>query len=180
MADEEDGSGGSGGQDDFASQFLKANANHDYMAGVLADCIRHCMRGVAAGDPSSPAYKATQEFEKLLKLMRHADGVYLYKLFADAIDEVRPKQPKLGGDWRASKYFDHTVMRAAQDGIQFVVESSCGDNAARGRASKRESNFLDAMRRIEEAREEMRKEADARWRATRPAAEPKSRKPKKG
>jgi hypothetical protein len=75
-------------------RFLKANANKDYMAWVLADCIRNCMRGVGtafSGDPSSAAYRASEDFVKLIDLMKYAgDDVRLRQLFVDAIEEIRP------------------------------------------------------------------------------------------
>lgn len=140
-------------------RFYKANANNEYMAAVLADCIRNCMLGVASsGEPSSAAYKAAQDFLQLIKLMKHVENVPLTGLFSDAIDEIRPlrtddifKEP----EHAASRYFDWTISHAAMTGIQFVVESSCHDNAAKGRASKRQSNFLDALRSIEDARKDM-------------------------
>ena len=77
--------------DSLEVRFLKANANKDYMAGVLADCIRNCMRGVASGDSSSAAYRASQDFLRLIKLTKFAEnGVPLMQLFADAINEIRP------------------------------------------------------------------------------------------
>jgi hypothetical protein len=47
-------------------------------------------------------------------------------------------------------------------GIQFIVERSCRDNAAKGRASRRESDFLNSLRHIDEDRKEMNRDREKR------------------
>lgn len=148
-------------------RFLKANANKDYMAGVLADCIRNCMRGVASSsDPTSAGYRATQEFLQLLKLMRFAgDDIRVGQLFADAIDDIRPKRTDdifNEPEHAAHRYFEWTIDDAAMTGMQFVVEKSCHDNAAKGRAGRRKSDFLSSLRQIDEARRSMNEDWDKR------------------
>jgi len=72
-------------------------------------------------------------------------------------------------------------LRAAQKSIQMIVERSCHDNAARGRANRREDEFVSAVRDIEELREHIRQQAIAEMQLrTRAKAKPKSRRtPKK-
>ncbi len=151
--------------DSFEDRFFKANANNEYIAGVLADCIRNCMRGIASGDPSSAAYKASQDFLSLIKLLKYAEnGVPLMQLFLDAIDEIRPSGTDDIGNQEtfAQRYYESSIIIAAQSGIQLVVESSCHDRAAKGRASRRERDFLGSLRDIDEARTEMNKYWESR------------------
>jgi hypothetical protein len=165
--------------EDWNERFLKANANVDFMATRLADCLRNCMRAVAAGDPTSPRYRAVEDFDMLLKLIVRSEGVPLHELFEKAIDELRPERlslDQLSSEWRAEYCYERSIMSAAESGLQFLVESSCADNAARGRASRRESDFLSAIRRIEAARQDMAQEANARWQAPKPAPTKKQRK----
>jgi len=157
------------GGDSWKVRFLKANANKDYMAGVLADCIRNCMRGVGtafSGDPASAANRASEDFAKLIELMKYAgDDVRLRQLFVDAISEIRPIRPDgdIGNDETfARRSFESSKLSAAMSGIQFIVERSCRDNAAKGRASRRESDFLDSLREIDEDREEMIRDREKR------------------
>jgi len=56
-------------------EFLKVNANADYMAERLAEMIRNCMRAAVSGDPDSQTYKALQNFQALQKLIGFSDGV---------------------------------------------------------------------------------------------------------
>ena len=48
---------------------------------------------------------------------------------------------------------DEATVYAAQMGLRYLVEKSCDDNAARGRASRREEEFRSAVGRIDEARD---------------------------
>lgn len=147
--------------DSWEVPFLKANANKDYMAEVLADCIRNCMRGVASGDPSSAAFRASQDFAKLIKLIKYAEmPVPIMQLFAQAIDEIRPDRTDDIGNKEtfAERYVEISIFSAASSGIQYIVERSCSDNAANGRSSRRRSEFLDSLRHIKEAQEERSRE----------------------
>ena len=133
--------------EDFGEQFLQANANVDCMAHKLADCLRNCMRAVATNDPSSAAFNATQEFDLFLKLLVRSEGVRLGILFDKAIEAIRPVQPDFTSELSAYDEYAQSIMQAAQDGIRYLVENSCGDNAARGRTSQRKSDFLSAIKR---------------------------------
>jgi len=136
-------------EEDFQERFLKANANVDYMAQTLADVLRNCIRASVASNPSSQTYEAAKNFEMLLKLIVRSEGVRIYELLEKAIEDitVEPRPDSVDG----------AITHAAQMGMRFLVEQSCHDNAARGRAGKRRSEFLDAIKCIEEAREEMRR-----------------------
>jgi len=147
--------------DSWEVRLLKANATEDYMAEVLADCIRNCMRGVASGDSSSAVFRASQDFAKLIKLIKYTETrVSVMQLFADAIDEIRPNcMEDIGNkDTFFERYVDISIFSAASSGIQYIVERSCADNAAKGRASRRKSEFLGSLRHIKEAQEERSRE----------------------
>lgn len=163
-------------KNDAEERFLKANANADFMANRLAECLRNCMRAVAGGDSSSGVYRAAQDFDILLKLLVHSEGVRLSELFGKAIEEIKPSPLQISGEWLASKDYDHAIISAAQSGLQLLVESSCADNAARGRASQRERSFLQSIKDIEEARQEMVREADEKWKSRKPMSVKKPRK----
>lgn len=127
--------------------FLRANADIDYMSGRLADLIRNCMRSIAAADSGRRTYQALEDFQALLTLIRYSDGVSGHQLFTQAIDELRP-EPR--------DTLDRAILDAAKCGIQFLIEMSCSDNAAGGRASTRRMKFLDSLKRIEEVRDTYR------------------------
>src|SRR5262245_48118327 len=96
--------------DDLQERFLQANANVDQMASQLADCLRNCMRAIAAEDPSSPRYRAVQNFDMLLKLMVRSEGVRLYELFEKAIDELRPERDDPASEWNAYRYHERSIL----------------------------------------------------------------------
>ncbi len=164
--------------DDLGEQFLQANSNVDYMASHLADCLRNCMRAVAATEPSSATYKAVQDFDMLLKLLVRSKGIRFGELFDKAIAELRPERAEPTGEGSAYRYYEHTILTAAETGLQLLVESSCADNAAKGRTSSRRSDFLSAIKSIDEAHKGVVIEAQVRWPGPAPAPT-KPRKPRK-
>lgn len=119
-------------------RYLRLNANLDYMAGRLADCLRHCMRAVAAatGDSALARQRAIADFVLLVQLMERSEGVRMGDIFEAAIKEFR----EVDDD-------NFATVRAARSGLQFLVELSCSDGFARGRASQRERDFLAAIER---------------------------------
>jgi len=137
--------------------FLKANANTDYMAARLADCLRDCMRAVAADSPDSRRYYAVQNFSMLIRQLKHWENPNLHELFAKAIDHLRPLHPP----WDDPRHaVERAYIVAAEHGIKFLTELTSRDTAARGRTSRRQSEFMDAIKWIDEAREERRKHYD--------------------
>ncbi len=110
--------------------------------------IRHCMRSIASSDGGRyQTHEALQDFMALQKLISYSDGVKGYELFDKALAELRPT---------TEDDLDRAILSAAKTGVQLIVERSCPDTAARGRASKREDKFLLALERIEAARERSR------------------------
>ena len=47
---------------------------------------------------------------------------------------------------------ERAALRAAREGIKYLVESSCSDNAARGRAARRRDSFERAIYEMEDVR----------------------------
>ena len=72
-----------------------------------------------------------------------------YDLFRKALEEFRDET-----DWGTA---EHAKVGAARRGMKYLVERSCSDNAARGRASRREREFLSAIKAIDEVREYRRR-----------------------
>ncbi|MBI1650125.1 hypothetical protein [Hyphomicrobium sulfonivorans] len=142
------------GMEDFGERFLKANANVDYMASVLAQMLRNCMRASASQDPAGQTYEAMQNYMTLQKLVGYSEGVKAYELFEKAIAELRIDEQ--------NNRVDAAIVHAAKMGLRVLVEKSCYDGAAGGRASRREDEFLNAIERIEPAREEERKKWEQR------------------
>jgi hypothetical protein len=124
--------------------FLKAMAIPEIITQKLADFLRDCIRASAASTPGGQMYSASQNLELLLKLFARSENVRILDLVADAITDLKPEP--------TGYPLDDAIMRAAQLGSRYLVERSCHDNAARGRARKREAEFLDAIERIEKER----------------------------
>lgn len=139
------------GADDFRESFLRANANLDFISYQFADVIRNLMRATAAGDPSSTIYKAAEKMNFVADLLSRTDEKFgFYHVFEKAVSDLR------NDDDRESNV-ETAIVAAAKDGVKFLVERSCDDNAARGRASRRRQEFLSAIRWIEEERESNRR-----------------------
>lgn len=138
--------------------FLRVNANTDYMAGVLADCLRDCMRAVAADSPDDRRNRGVQHFSTLLRQFKHWQEPNLYDLFGKAIDELRPSHPDQYDDRKA---IERAYIVAAERGIRFLTELTASDPAAGGRASRRQSEFMTAIKWIDEAVERSHRYYDA-------------------
>jgi len=135
---------------DFSGEFTKANANLDYIAAQFADVIRHLMRAISSDDPSSGIYNATRSMNSVAELLSKTEEKFgFYQLFSKALEEFRDDV-----EWGTS---EHDIVHTAHRGIKYIVERSCTDNAARGRASRRRDEFLSATRMIEEMREYRRR-----------------------
>lgn len=135
--------------EDFHERFLKGNANSEFMAYRLSDLVRSLVRATAANsDPASQVYQASETLKFLIELMSHADGIQPYEIVHKAAEDLHVEE---GRD-----PVDEAILHAAKMGARYLIEMSCSDNAARGRASKRRDEFLTAVKWIEEAREERR------------------------
>lgn len=131
--------------EDLNERLLKANANPAYIADRFADVLRNLVRAVAANDPSRPVHLAAEDMRFVSDLLQRCDHpLSWYSLFADAVRRVQATLPD-GEDERR-------YVQAAKDGMKYVAEASATDNAARGRASRRLREFLDAIERLVQVR----------------------------
>ena len=127
---------------------MSVNANGPFIASQMADVIRNLMR--AASSDNGPISKASEQMEFVQDLMaRCEDGSTWWRIFSDAIEEIRSNLP--------DDKFDENYIHAAERGIKYFVESSANDPAAHSRSQKRLSEFKDSIRSIETAQVEARK-----------------------
>ncbi len=137
--------------DYFRESFLQANANLDFISLQFADVVRNLMRATAAGDPTSAIYKAAEKMNFVADLLSRTEEKFgFFHVFEKAIADLR-------NDDEGEGNIETAIVSAAKDGIKFLVERSCDDNAARGRASRRRQEFLSAIRWIEVERESNRR-----------------------
>lgn len=137
--------------DNFREAFLTANANLEFISSQFADVIRDLMRAAAATEPSAAVYRAAEKMNFVAELLSRAEEKFGFQdIFEKAVLEINFEGEKESSVERA-------VVAAAEDGVRFLVERSCVDNAARGRTSKRRQDFLQSMKWIEAEREAMRK-----------------------
>ncbi|HZS85359.1 MAG TPA: hypothetical protein VFA50_20995 [Stellaceae bacterium] len=145
MPDEESNS-----KSNFRDEFLKANANLDFIGSQFADVLRDLMRAVSSDDPTDGAYRAAKKMDFVADLLSRCEEKFGFRhMFLKALEEFRDDP-----EWDT---VEHATVHAAQRGIKYLVERSCSDHAARGRASKREHEFLSAIKEIEEMREYRRR-----------------------
>jgi hypothetical protein len=146
---------------EFGDVFLNENANVSYIADRLTECIRNCMRAIASQDAGSASYRAAEDFKLVLSLLVRSKSVGIQDLFNRAVAELTPRYPEISG---AENRYQRRILNAAESGLQLLVETTCKDNAARGRTAKREASFLSSIEQIEEARVQMVSEGEAQWR----------------
>jgi hypothetical protein len=135
--------------DDFHEAFLKANANLDFIASQFADVLRNLMRALAAHDPSAATYRAAEQMNFVVQLLSRTDEKFgFFALFGRTVEFMNDK--------RETPDVEGAIIEAAKSGVRFLVERSCDDNAATARSSRRRDEFLNAVRYIDEAREDAR------------------------
>ena len=140
---------------DFHQAFLIANTNLDSIADRFSDVLRNLMRAFAAHDPAAATYRAVEQMNLVAELLSKThENIGFYALFTRALECMDKNSERSD--------IDKAIIDAAKSGLKFLVERSCDDNAARGRSSRRQREFLDDMRRIEEARDEARRKWDRR------------------
>jgi len=122
---------------------IKLNANKDFICGEFTEVLRDLVRSVAASeDCHGGIYRGAERMEFVEKLLAECeDDISWRDLFSAAIQQLRPER-----DWND---YDFPFIKAAQSGMSMLMEMTCHDNAARGRSSKRQSEFLMSIRRIE-------------------------------
>lgn len=124
-------------------QICEPNTTMDSMAVMLAEVIRCCMRAAAGRGSTSAA--AAMHLSSFIRLTSAAKPVECHSLVTAVLKELSITER--GND------VDQAILEAARMGVRVFVERTCRDGAARGRASIRESGFLDALKQIEPARQ---------------------------
>ena len=119
-----------------ANSFIKANANKDYICGQFTEVLRDLIRAISAhSDYSGGLYRSTNQMQYVMKLLKECEDPISWRdLFLNAIEELRPHI-----DY---KEYDAPAISAAMSGMSYLAEVTCLDNAARGRASKKQHNFI--------------------------------------
>jgi hypothetical protein len=131
--------------DDFREAFLRANAREDFIVAQLADMLRDLMRAVSSDDVSGKAWSAGEQMTFVCKLIARSETpLSWHRLMSDAVRSITDNIPEDPDDQK--------LISAAKRGMKYLVECSATDNAARGRASKRRTEFEDAIRWSQEAR----------------------------
>jgi hypothetical protein len=136
-------------------EFLKVNANADYIAYQLAEMIRNCMRATASQDPTGQTYRAMKNFNAVQRLIGYAGPVKGLDVFEKALSQLRVT-------CREEDDTDAAILNAAKAGVQMLTDMSCSDDAARSRARKRQYDFVAALERVGAVREHRRQVAAAR------------------
>lgn len=137
--------------DNLREAFLLANANLEFISSQFADVIRDLMRAAVANEPSAAVYRAAEKMNFVAELLSRTEDKFGFQdIFENAVSEINFEGEKESSVERA-------IISAAEDGVRFLVERSCADNAAKGRTSKRRQDFLQSMKWIEAERESIRR-----------------------
>ena len=138
---------------EFRREFLKANANPEFIAGQFADVLRNLMRAIAATSDysSGGVYEAARFMRYVDELIQHSpEKIDMHQVFRLAVRDIRGERP----DDEEEEDIDRRRIQVARSATRFLVESSCRDNASRGRSSKRWGEFERELRWLEEAQAE--------------------------
>jgi hypothetical protein len=134
--------------DDFRESLLKAHANKDFICAQFTEVLRDLVRVIAVrDDPSAPVSRAAHQWALVQDLIyRCEERISIFEMFSVAVDSLRePDEPGKRHDQVSA-----ATLRAARTGISLYIEASCCDNAAKGRISQRERNFLSAIKWIKD------------------------------
>lgn len=130
-------------QGESKRKFLRANANSEFIGSRFADLTRDLMRSFASRDGTSGLHDAAQRFAFILDLLGHADAPIVARdVIAAVLDDLRSSD--------GIKNETDRIIDAARAGLKFLVESSCHDTAANGRASRQRARFGEAVDRMRE------------------------------
>lgn len=130
-------------EEDFHEQWLQANANAGYMSHVLADLVRRIMRASMNRD-GGQQYEAMEALKLFLGLVGRSKDVTIHDLIEGAVQGLAVE---------AADGSDGDRLDVAQNATRYLLELSCDDNAARGRASRRWNAVESSFRNLNEMRE---------------------------
>lgn len=139
---------------DYREAFLKANARNDYIAGEVEDLLRILMRGIASENPSANVGKAVEKLRWIIDLVMRCENLDARVILESAMEGISETDD--------DDELDRAFIGAAKDGLMFLIENSAHDGFARGRASKRRSNFMRSIEHIDRVREKKRSEWEAK------------------
>ncbi|MBK0399817.1 hypothetical protein H0I76_11500 [Limibaculum sp. M0105] len=122
--------------DDFGGRVMEPAGEGD-VADALALLVRAFMRAIASGQVGHRV-RAARAFIDLLRCLNDADDFRLKPVIDEAMDALSVEVP-----W---EHHDAKQLSVARPAVRYIVEMSCTDAAARGRASqcwqKVEENFI--------------------------------------
>lgn len=147
---------------------------------VAADVVRDLMRSVAVADPTRPCQRAIENACLLNSLIEHCkEPVSIAEIMSGIVK-------KLADIPRPSHESEEALHHIARAALKYLADLSCIDDAARGRASRRERELESALKSYVEAeKERLRRvrENQRKWAAEaaghKPAGRRKARKPKR-
>jgi hypothetical protein len=129
----------------YSEAFLRANANPDFISHEFADVLRYLIRAWTSQNPTSATYRAAERMDFVTALLAQTEHkMNFYQLFSMALNHMR--------DDRIHSGIESEVHSTALAGVKMLVEESCQDTAARGRAANRRNNFMDGIKYVEAAR----------------------------
>lgn len=108
------------------------------MADALAETVRCVMRASVSSNPREQSLRALEHYDQLMDLMATVRPPFNpHELFNMVIRRLRVEPLR--------HPLDEVAVRAAKKGVRYLIERSCRDSAAGGRASVRRTEFLTAI-----------------------------------
>jgi len=136
--------------EDYEKAFLRANAKAPFIGRTLADIVRRLMRA-SINNVGSQRHEAADAIKLFLDLVSASEDIRLYDVIDQAIADLAVER-----EWDS---YEADNLRIAEAATRYLLEMSCKDGFARGRASKR-WNDVEAGFRV---REEMRAWRRRQW-----------------
>ncbi|WP_449042196.1 hypothetical protein [Paracoccus sp. (in: a-proteobacteria)] len=136
--------------EDYEKAFLRANAKAPFIGRTLADIVRRVMRASINND-GSQRYEAAEAIKLFLDLVSASEDIRLYDVIDQAVADLAVER-----EWDS---YEADNLRIAEAATRYLLEMSCKDGFARGRASKRWNDVERGFR----VREEMRAWRRRKW-----------------
>jgi len=117
-----------------------------YLGYDLADVIRSILRAsISYEEISNQQFAAEDKVQSFLQKIVKMEKVYLKPLIQAAINDLTVKE----NSWENRELEDFYIS-VAKKGMKYLIEKSCGDRAAVGRAAKGYDNFERAIERLDQ------------------------------
>jgi DNA-binding MarR family transcriptional regulator len=140
------------GSAEWTEAFLKDNPKPEHIAANFGNVLRHLMRAFAAkSDYTTNLFEAEKSWRYMWKLVeRCEEPLSWYCLFDKALEGLRDDRgPELSE-------LDEAYRQVARTGMSLYVD----DMGAEGFGSVKRRRFMDALRHLEELRDQQRKEQE--------------------